>query len=264
MIMAKGKAIADFLGRQGSVNYQTAGQWDFIYAASTVKDPKWDIGDHVNLADGRVFVYSKSSGVCASGQAADFAATGAIPYVVLDKGQAEGDMEITFAAVSHSVIAQDELRGGFIVLWGVALKDMTRGILGNDASADGAAIKIYLDGPLTRAVTTSTPGEAYENPYANLINTGSGNANLAKAGVPATYVSAADMFFWVEKRGPVFIAPQSDIINNVTGAYFRHDGSIEADIDVEDRSAGVNTTQYAGHRIIGNYAGNGPLFMLQG
>lgn len=260
----KGKAIAVIPRQQGYVSHETAGEWDFIYRASTVKDAKWDIGDHANLADGRVFVYSKSSGVCASGQAADFAATGAIPYVVLDKAQSEGDKVITFAAVSHSVIARDELRGGFIVLWGVALKDMTRGIIGNDASADGAAITIYLDGPLTRDVTTSTPGEAYENPYANLINTGSGNPNLAKAGVPATYVSAADMYFWVQKSGPVFIAPQSDVINNITGCYFRHDGSIEADIDVEDRVAGENTTQYAGHRIIGNYAGNGPLFMLQG
>ncbi len=260
----KGKAIAVIPRQQGQVGYDTAGEWDFIYRASLVKDAQWDIGDHANLADGRVFVYSKSSGVCASGQAADFAATGAIPYVVLDQGQAAGDKEITFAAVSHDAIAKDELRGGFIVLWGVALKDMTRGIIGNDASAENAACKIYLDGPLTRAVTTSTPGEAYENPYANLLNAGSGNPNLSKAGVPATYVSASDMYFWVQKSGPVFVAPQSDVINNITGCYFRHDGSVEADIDVEDRVAGENTTQYAGHRIIGNYAGNGPLFMLQG
>ncbi len=262
--MSKGKAITVIPRQQGYVSHETAGEWDFIYNASLVKDEAWDIGDHVRLADGREFVYSKSSGVCASGQASSFAATGAIPYVVLDQAQSEGDKVITFAAVSHDALAKDVLRGGFIVLWGVALKDMTRGIIGNDASAENAACKIYLDGPLTRDVDTSTPGEAYENPYANLINTGSSSASLGKAGVPATYVSAADMYFWVQKRGPIFIAPQSDVINNITGCYFRHDGSIEADIDVEDRSAGTNSTQYAGHRIIGNYAGNGPLFMLQG
>ena len=262
--MSKGKAITLIPRQQGYVSHETAGEWDFIYNASLVKDEAWDIGDHVKLADGREFVYSKSSGVVASGQAAQFVATGAIPYVVLDQAQSEGDKVITFAAVSHSVIARDELRGGFIVLWGVALKDMTRGIIGNDASADGAKIKIYLDGPLTRDVDTSTPGEAYENPYANLINTGGGSSSLAKAGIAATYVSAASMYFWVQKSGFVFIAPQSDMINNKIGGYFRHDGSIQADQAFSSLEAGNDTTQYAGHRVIGDAAGNGPLFNLQG
>ncbi len=262
--MALGKALVKYLGREGSVSYQSASEWSFIYRASLVKDEEFDIGDHVVLADGREFVYSKSSGVVASGFAAEFVATGAIPYVVLDQAQSEGEKEITFAAVTHDAIAKDELRGGFIVLWGVALKDMTRGILGNEASAENAACKIYLDGPLTRDVDTSTPGEAYENPYANLINTGTGSASRGKAGIAATYVSAASMYFWVQKRGPVFIAPQSDMITNSVGGYFRHDGSVEADIDVEDRAVGSNSTQYAGHRIIGDYDNNGPLFMLQG
>ena len=262
--MALGKALVKYLGREGSVSYQSASEWSFIYRASLVKDEEFDIGDHVVLADGREFVYSKSSGVVASGQAAQFVATGAIPYVVLDQAQSEGDKEITFAAVSHDAIAKDELRGGFIVLWGVALKDMTRGILGNEASAEDAACRIYLDGPLTRDVDTSTPGEAYENPYANLINTGGGNSVLAKAGIAATYVSAASMYFWVQKSGFVFIAIQSDMITNKIGGYFRHDGSIQADQAFSSLVAGEDTTQYAGHRVIGNYAGNGPLFNLQG
>ncbi|KKL67118.1 hypothetical protein LCGC14_2138190 [marine sediment metagenome] len=262
--MAKGKAIVVIPRQQGYVSHETAGEWDFIYRASTVKDAAYDIGDHVKLADGREFVYSKSSGVVASGQAAQFVATGAIPYVVLDKAQSEGDKEITFAAVTHSAIAKDELRGGFIVLWGVALKDMTRGIIGNGASVANASIKIYLDGPLTRDVTTSTPGEAYENPYANLINTGGGSSTLAKAGIAATYVSAADMYFWVQKSGFVFIAPQSDMITNKIGGYFRHDGSIQADQAFSSLQAGNDTTQYAGHRVIGDYNNNGPLFNLQG
>ena len=262
--MSKGKAIVVIPRQQGYVSHETAGEWDFIYRASTVKDAAYDIGDHVKLADGREFVYSKSSGVVASGQAAQFVATGAIPYVVLDQAQSEGDKEITFAAVTHSAIAKDELRGGFIVLWGVALKDMTRGIIGNDASVANAAIKIYLDGPLTRDVTTSTPGEAYENPYANLINTGGGSSTLAKAGIAATYVSATAMYFWVQIRGFVFIAIQSDMITNKIGGYFRHDGSIQADQAFSSLQAGNDTTQYAGHRVIGDYANNGPLFNLQG
>ena len=104
--------------------------------------------------------------------------------------------------------------------------------------------------------------EVFANPYSGLVEGAS--ASLGKAGVPATYVSATLMYFWVQRHGICWLAPQSDVINNHTGAYFRHDGSIESYIDFEDMSAGANSSQYAGHRVNGNYAGDGPLFYLTG
>ena len=51
--MAKGRIIGADLDRQGFVSYQTAVQWPEIYTTSLVKDPQWNIGDHIELADGR-------------------------------------------------------------------------------------------------------------------------------------------------------------------------------------------------------------------
>lgn len=262
--MSKGNVKVKHGGRTGIVTNRTQPDYSYLYETSLVKDSEFNIGDRVVLPDGREFAYSKSSGVVSSGAGAEFVATGAIPYTLLSAAQAIGDKQLSFVASTHDAIAKDELRGGYCVTWPAALKDQTRGIIGNDASAENAAITIYLDARLSVAVTVATPGEVYENPYANLINTGTGSASRAKAGIAATYVGAASTYFWVQVRGFVFIAPQSDVITNVTGCYFRHDGSIEADIDVEDRAAGSNSTQYAGHRVIGDYDNNGPLFYLQG
>ncbi len=239
------------------------GFWDFIYSASTVKNPDYNIGDHVVLPDSREFRYAKSSGECASGQSVDFDQTGVQAYANAGVAAAIGDTTVTVSAGTHSAIAKDELRGGFFVSWPAALKDQFRGIIGNDASDANAAITVYLDGPLTVALTTSTGCELYENPYAS-VKTAS-NAALGKGGVPAVYISAANIYFWVQTRGPAWIAPQSTLIaNEGVGAMFRHDGSLEAVATALGATVpDTDGTQYAGNRMIGSYSGNGPLFNLQ-
>jgi len=264
--MAKGKAKVNYLGRSGVVMPQTVPSWDFIYETSTVKSEKYDIGDRVVLPDGREFYYGKSSAECASGQACEYVATGVQSVGVVLNSQAIGDKVLTLTGGTHDAIAKDELRGGFCVTWPAAKKDQFRGIIGNDASAEDADIKIYLDGKLTVAVVAATTAvEAYQNPFASL-RTGS-DASLAKAGVPAVYVSAASMYFWVQTGGFSFVAPQSTVIGNEgVGCMYRHDGSLEA---VQTVIAGgattpaYDSTQYAGHRVIGSYSGNGPLFLLK-
>ena len=89
---------------------------------------------------------------------------------------------------------------------------------------------------------------------------------MSNGGVPAVYVSAADLYFWCQTRGPCFVAPQATMINNEgVGAMFRHDGSLEAVATaIGGTVPDTDGTQYAGFRIIGSADGNGPLFMLQG
>lgn len=256
-----GKAKVKYVGSAAEVMPQSGTNWDYIYDVSLVQSEQFNIGDRAVLPDGREFRYGKSSAECASGQGAEFVFTGVQSYANVSVSQVVGDRTLTVTAGTHSAIAKDQLRGGYAITWPGAKKDQFRGIIGNDASAENAAIKVYLDGPLTVAVTAATTGcEFYQNPYGSL-RTGS-SASLGKAGVPAVYVSAANMYFWVQVKGPVFVAPQSDVINNHTGCYFRHDGSVESEIDFEDKSQANNSTQYAGYRMIGNYAGNGPLFNL--
>ena len=62
--MSKGKPIADTLGYPGQVVYDTATQMIDLYEVSVIKNPKYDIGDKIDLADGRVFRYCLSGDVC--------------------------------------------------------------------------------------------------------------------------------------------------------------------------------------------------------
>jgi len=265
--MSKGKAKVNYLGRAGVVMPQTVPTWEFIYETSLTKSPKYNVGDRVVLPDGRELVYAKSSGICSPAVGVSFVYTGVQAIQPAYAAAAIGDREVTVTGTTHDAIAKDALRGGYFVSWPAADKDQFRGVIGNDASVEDGNIKVYLDGPLTEALTAaSTNCELYENPYGSLIGSpsGGGSSVLAKAGVPAVYVSAANMYFWVQRHGMSWVAPQSDMIENKIGGYFRHDGSVQADQLFTDLEAGNDTTQYAGHRVIGNYAGNGPLFYLQG
>jgi len=264
--MTVGKAKTTLLSHTaGQVEGNAGGpSWEFIYQSSLVKAPEFNLGDRVVLPDGREFRYAKSSGICASGQSVDFDQTGAIPYTAVGAAAALGVSTVTMSASTHSAIAADALRGGYIVIWTGADHDQFRGVIGNTASAENAAITIYMDGGLSTAVTTSHYGEVYENPYASVKE--ASDASLGKGGVPAIYIGAANTYFWVQTRGPRFVAPQSTMTaNEGVGAMFRHDGSLEAvatalGATVPDTAC----TQYAGFRLIGSADGNGPLFMLQG
>ncbi len=266
--MSKGKAKVNYLHRAGLVGYENAPDWSFIYDTSTVIDERFTIGDRVVLPDGREFRYGKSSGVCASGFACDFVATGFQAYSTPAAAANVGDTKVVVTGSSHAALTKDALRGGYFVSWPAALKDQFRGIIGNDAaSASDDDFTIYLDGPLTYALVAASTGlEVYENPYASL-SSASANASLGKAGVPATYISGTGIYFWVQVLGMGWVAPQSTVIGNEgVGCMYRHDGSLEA---VQTIIAGGATTpandstQYAGHRVIGSYSGNGPLFMLK-
>ena len=175
------------------------------------------------------------------------------------------------ASATHAIIAKDALRGGYVILHNSAIsvnaQTEVRGIIGNDAVpvADAGCV-LYLDGPIKVAVVIGTTGiEVFENPYAalQLCQT----PNVACAGVPTTYISATLTFFWVQIKGPCFLAVQSSVNTNDVGCGWRGDGSLDGynhlitnDID----GVAEETSQYAGHRILGNQTGNGPLFMLQG
>ena len=92
------------------------------------------------------------------------------------------------------------------------------------------------------------------------------NAALPMAGVPMAYVPASESYFWILKEGICWIAPQSTVNDNGgVGICWRHDGSIEG---TETALGGTvpagDTSQIAGHRIVGSQAGNGPLVMFKG
>jgi hypothetical protein len=253
----------DYLGMAGIVQSVSRGAWDFIYRVSTVRDTKWNIGDRVVLPDGREFVYSKSSAACISGQGCEFTYTGYTAITTFGVSAAVGVVSVTVPAATHATLTEDELAGGYICIFdGSTNNTQFRGIVGNAAAASGAAFVVYLDGALTEAVVAATSKcETYQNPYAAL-RTGTDVA-LAKAGVPAVKVTAGSMYFWVQRAGITWAAPQSGITGKNRGACWRHDGSLDTiDNGVEDNA--YVSSQIAGYAVTGSAEGNGPLFMLQG
>jgi hypothetical protein len=243
--------------------------WDFIYQTSTVKHPNFNIGDHVRLPDGREFVYSKSAGACISGQGAEFTYAGYTAYTAFGVAAAVGDTEVTVPAATHAALTKDELRGGYIVIYDGSTNNVQfRGIVGNQAVAANLAFKVYLDGSLTEAVVASTSAcETFQNPYAAL-QTGTMNYN-PKAGIPAVKVTAANVYFWVQKTGPAWVAPQGGKLGTTEGGY---SGGLWSDVgNVSDYNTSLGVTvavgrgsQHAGFAILGDADNIGPLFMLQG
>lgn len=271
--MARGKAKSTLLGIQGLTGHITAPDWGFIYEASLVKDAKWNIGDRVVLPDGREFRYAKSAAACISGQGCEFTATGAIygyPIATVAKGGKKvtlGDSGSATVLTHAAAYAEDVFRGGYYLSHDHPAGNadaQVRGIVGNDYSAINGVLVLYLDGPLHKAVDTNEFTEIFENPYAAIRT--STSSSLAVAGVPAVEVAAANTYFWVQVSGPCFIAPQSTVINNQVGCFWRNDGSLQDAATAYDVDTGTGAigSQYAGHTLLGNYAGYGPLFMLRG
>ncbi len=265
--MTKGKARTDYIGGAGSVLKQNSPTWGFIYETSTIQSERHNIGDRVVLPDGREFRYAKSASVLNTSEACHFTGAGKVAYTSATESVAVGKFEVTVPAATHDALAEDELRGGFVIIFG-SVSDgadmMFRGILGNPASIEDAALTLTLDGPLDVAIDTSSAYEVYENPWAALEHT-TGSPSSGKAGPPAVYVSAASMYFWCQTKGPVFQNPQSTVIaNEGLGVNWRGDGSLDAvatalgGLTIPD----VSTTQYAGFRMMGDATNNGPIIWL--
>ena len=266
--MSKGKAKVNYLHREGLVGMSDTPDYGFLYATSLTKDPKWNIGDRVVLPDGREFRYAKSSAACISGQGCEFTAVGINAYQAALVAQDIGDKQVTVPACTHSAaFVENELRGGYVLIYDGSTNNVQfRGIIGNDASVKNSAFVVYLDSPLTEAVVASTSAiEAFENPYSGLRTGTSEERSIA--GVPAVKVTATLTYFWVQTRGPCWVAPQGGVNDKDRGCYWRHDGSLQdAEASVMSGTtipAGM-TTQYAGHLIEGEEDDIGPLFMLQG
>lgn len=265
--MSQGKAKVDYLGSESNVIYGTQPSWDFIYETSTVKNPNYNIGDRVALPDGRVFRYAKSTEALNNDLLCAFYEDEVQTYDEIDASSnaAVGDKSITIDDGTHTALTEDELRGGYVIIYHTGGGGYTqfRGIIGNDAADANAIFTIYLDAPLDTAVTAGTTGvEVFYNPYAKLClkNGVAGSA----AGKPAKQVTAANQYFWVQTWGPCWLAPNATDDSFDTqhrDAYCRHDGSVEPRIATGSVGA-TNTTHRIGFLINEGYS-TGPLLMLQ-
>lgn len=262
----EGKIKANYLNQTGDVTHGTAPTWDFLYRTSTIQDSEYNVGDRVVRPNGSEYVYSKSVGVLFAAHGCRFTYTGLISYTAFATNHAVGVSEITVPAATHAALTEDELRGGYIILFDGAtdLASGTRQIVGNDVSAANVAFKIRLDASLSNAIVSGTEAiEVYRNPFMALGVKSAGAEPTA--GLPTVSVDASGKFFWCQTKGICWVAPQGTVNNNEgVGVNWRHDGSLDAvatalGATVPDASG----TQYAGHLVAGTQAGNGPLLMIK-
>lgn len=259
-------ASCDFRGTDGQSPILAGGAEQLLYEEDLTQN--YDYGAIERLPDGSEFRYCKSTaaGVMTPRMGCNFTDTGYISYTAFVVAAAQGVSEITVPAATHAALLKDQLRGGYIVIFdGSAVNDVTHEIVGNDAADANALFKIRLATPLAVTITTADACEVYSNPWRAIAQ--ANTSILPRAGVPVYSVTAAATNFWLQTKGPKFIAPQSGIgaDNGGIEVFWRHDGSVQkGETALAVTTATYDTNQPAGTVIAGSAAGNGPLIVLKG
>jgi len=247
--MAKGLAQVNYVGKEGLVLVDDVPNWSFLYAASTVKDPRYNVGDRVVLPDSRVFRYAKVGEAITTAHV-DYALYFAAEhksdwYVAFTHTAKAGDVAVTLTGAA-ALVTKDELRGGFIAIYqaGVA-NQCVRGIIGNTASdaTSPYAYTVYLDAPLAYDITTSDHFEVFANPWSDVRSAYlHPSATHTMCGMP-TIVAAANAYTWVQTWGICRVSFDPTPAAYERSVYFAPNGSFghreNAGITITDQRAGV-------------------------
>lgn len=214
--------MSDFINKAvelsgaGLVRRDNAGGWDFLYEASTVKDPRFNIGDRVTLPDGRVFRYALASGTCnpeVGAYKAKKTNTVAVAPAQASGAGAIGNHFVTvtidteIGVLTTGVLAENELAGGYIVVGnGSAQHPQMRQIISHPAlTSAGGSLTLKLDAELVTAVTAATTTiELMESPFYCIKADNSGGQYVTYLGVPAR-VATSGQYFWVQTKGIAWI-----------------------------------------------------------
>lgn len=143
------------------------------------------------------------------------------------------DVAGTDGRTGNGAIAENELAGGYLVVFDASNKAFTRQISANTATTGAGEMTLTLTTPIPLALIGDTDhGECMANPYSYL--TPSTNSAHVVMGM-AQLVYTSGQFGWVQNWGPSWIAPQAAVgsgSNNIL-CIFRHDGSID-ELDYSD------------------------------
>jgi hypothetical protein len=288
----RGIGNVDYVRQGSEVAVQDQPFWDFLYLTSTVKSDKYNVGDRTVTPDGRVFRYCKAAATCDPEFGAynpiKTIANAVAPTQTVISGpilNSFGSANTTTAgslganvvtitvgatggAAGDGVIAEDELRGGSIVIGnGTSQHPQMRGIIGNTAVASGGGTcDVYLDASLISAVAVGTTNiEAMLNPYANVKGDQAGGAYVSFLGMPAARATVGQ-YFWLQTWGPCWITSDGTTGAAANGRvlYFADNGSVVSSDKVTDGATNV-LFQPAGFALDASSAGasNAPMVMLQ-
>ncbi|MBE3143573.1 MAG: hypothetical protein IMZ61_06580 [Planctomycetes bacterium] len=181
------------------------------YAVSTTQ--YHGFGRRLLTGNGKVFKFGKSNAEWRTGLLAFFGVAipaAGIDYSLLPAAASAGATSIQMT--NQGTVAQtlNCLAGGHIVMklstadTGVSATLQQRDIVGNTAGGVSDVITIYLDAPITTALTTASYAFAMPSHWSSV---GYGlYTKRSAAGLPATYVSAANYFGWLQTWGPAWVS----------------------------------------------------------
>ena len=286
--MSVGKARVIYMGRSGLVTTQNSPDWSYLYEKGLIPNPEFVVGDRVVLPDGREFRYSKAG---VGGVESEFGAgyikktnTNAVAPTqatlgdpgfpspaLVQCGKAGSQfvtvtIDTTVGVLATGVLAQDELRGGYVVIANGTLQHpQFRGIVGHPALATaGGSLTIRLDAALTADVVASTTNiELIGNPYVQLVCGNSINTGYVSfLGVPVVSATV-NQYFWLQTKGPCWITSNGNTCNSANDrtCYFVANGSVVSGADV---TYAGNSYQLAGYAMDMSSSGasNAPIIML--
>ncbi len=246
---------------EGGQVYRTdaPGGYDFLYEASTVKDPQWTIGDRVVLPDGRTFRYAYASGTCnpevgcykpkktntvavapAQATAAQANDGTGLAAGVVGSRSVSVTIDTEIGVLTTGVLAENELAGGYIVIGnGTSQHPQMRRIVSHPAlTTAGGTLCLRLDAKLVTAVTVGTTTiELMENPFYCIKGDNSGGEYVTYLGVPARVLTTGQ-YGWVQTKGIAWITSNGATCDSAGDRtiVWAGDGSVRSsnDITVED------------------------------
>ncbi len=191
--------------------------------------------------DGRVYKYmGLTTGGCVSYHGVRNTLA-AITTWVASVAASIGDTDML---ITDTGITEDQLAGAMIALYKATIDNTTQvHIIGNDATS-GSTTRIYLEFPLSAAMTVSDSVEVFENPY-RLVSEASAQYS-AWMGVPM--VTAATLNnVWGQTWGPCLISPGNQSLDdpaaNERSLYWWNNGTIAEAASSEATSE----SQHAGY-----------------
>ena len=277
------KARRLILGHNEMVSQRTQPEWDFLYWASTVKPDGFNVGDRVDLPDGRVFRLAMAGGTvytefgCADAHATNANAAAPTQQSLADLGitfdvasntpapGAIGSKYVTatiaspFGYTGDGSLLENELCGAYIVIGnGISQHPQMRQITRHAALASAGSLTVELDAALTTAVTVgATRIEIMSNPYYGLTYSTSVGAYATFRGMPAIGATVGQ-YFWVQTKGACWITSNSTTCDqaNDRDIYFVNGGSVVSGYDVTYTSSHPLMYQKAGVAMDASSSGN--------
>jgi len=204
-----------------------------IYVAETTQ--RFMLGAKVMTWDGRLFKYALAKGTLNADLLAKSYATQNLAFATVGAGDGRAagdtDIKVPFGAAdgyaNSGLVVEDELAGGYVVIFSDTVVTMNRGIVGNTGIASAGDVVIYLDAPLNAAVAPATSFvEAMGSPYYDVRNDSDGSKTCV--GLPVVEATTGQYCF-LQTYGPTWVAPQSGVgaTTLIRAVYARHDGSLD-------------------------------------